>query len=276
MLGGMGRMSHLVIETKNLGLRLGNRYILKDINWTIKRGERWVVFGANGSGKTTLMSILAGYGYFSEGVLKVFGDPFMEDNVIQKRKVIGLVSGAFFERYYRQEAVEDIVLSGLSGALMHDMTTSDQDRQRMRRLLKALKIENKQKMPFSYLSKGERQNVLIARALIGRPQILILDEPAAGLDLYHRELLVNTVHDLAKYTDMTIIYITHYIEEIQEEFKQGVLLKNGRIYRQGNAESLFTSEVFSDFLDLPVKIDKDIYGRHATLLMDASLHTLLE
>lgn len=268
-------MKEALIQADHLGVRYGSRYLLKDINWTIAPGEHWLVFGLNGSGKTTLVSILAGYGYFSEGTLSVFGSPYAEENILAKRKRIGFVSGSFFDRVYREESVLDIVLSGLSGTLSRDMTITDCEYQRAQALLQSLGILDKQRMPFSTLSKGQRQNVLIARALIAEPELLILDEPATGLDVYNRELLLRTIADLAEHTSMTILYITHYTEEILPQFDHTLLLKNGRSYRQGATSELFRSDAFSRFLDHPATVGPDPSRMHVSLEVPTTIRHLI-
>ena len=268
-------MKGSLIQASGLGVRYGNRYLLKDIDWRIERGEHWLVFGLNGSGKTTLVSILAGYGYFSEGTLSVFGSPYTEENVLAKRRRIGFVSGSFFDRVYHEESVLDIVLSGLTGSLTRDLTITDSQYQRAQTLLKGLGIPDKERLPFSTLSKGQRQNVLIARALIASPELLILDEPATGLDVYNRELLLSTISDLAEHTDMTILYITHYTEEILPQIDRTLLLKNGRCYRQGATAELFGSEAFSRFLDHPAVVGPDPSRMHVSLEVPAAIRRLI-
>lgn len=268
-------MKEAIIQTTKLGCRYGNKYLLQNIDWTVCTGEHWLIFGLNGSGKTTLVTILAGYGYFSEGELAVFGTPYTESNVLAKRARIGLVSGSFFDRIYTQESVLDIVLSGLSGTLSADFSVSVKDRRRTLALLEALGILDKRLMPFANLSKGQRQNVLIARALINTPDILIMDEPATGLDVFNRELLLTTIRDLAQNTAMTILYITHYTEEILPEFDKCLLLKNGRVYRQGPTSELFGSQSFSRFLDYPATLGADSSRMHVSLKVPSTIRSLI-
>lgn len=109
--------------------------------------------------------------------------------------------------------------------------------------------------PFDFLSKGERQNVLIARALMTNPELLILDEPCTGLDVFSREYLLSTIRDLAQTTDVTIIFVTHYTEEILDIFPNCLLLKNGRIYAKDHTDQIFTSERLSEFLNYPVTVN---------------------
>jgi len=268
-------MHEVVIKTSHLSYRAGSQFILKDINLEIHSGEHWLLFGLNGSGKTTLTTILSGYGYFSSGDLCVFGDRYTEDNVIEKRKQIGYISSSFFDRHYRHESVLDIVMSGLTGTLHCNFSYTNSDIKRAFALLSALGIADKRYWPFSRLSKGQRQNVYIARALIGRPKILILDEPATGLDVLNRELLLATIRDLAQHTDMTMIYITHYTEEILKEFNHCILLKNGKIYQTGVTSELFQSQPFSHFLNYPVSVGPDSHKLHVSLTVPSTIRTLL-
>ena len=170
------------------------------------------------------------------------------------RKQIGWISSSFFDKYYHEEAVLDIVLSSLSGALGVPFEVTNAQIKKAKRLLTDLGIPDKIHATFDMLSKGERQHVLIARAFMTDPQILILDEPGTGLDVLARERLLATIKDLAAARDTTIIYVTHYPEEILPSFDKALLLRNGTVYKIGATQELFTSEVMSDFFSFPVNI----------------------
>ena len=247
-----------VIDVKNLSLKAGYRYLLKDINWQVARGEHWLLFGMNGSGKTTLLSILAGYRAATSGHFTVLGESYTPENILDLRKRIGWVSGSFFEQKYSRESALDIVLSGLTRALGRDSRLIDnKDVKRAMALLKELHLGSKIYQPFHMMSRGERQNVLIARALLAKPALLLLDEPCTGLDILAREHLLNTLKDLAHNSDMTIIYVTHYTEEILLDlFKKTMLLKDGMSFAQGETTALFNDALFSDFMDAPTHISK--------------------
>ena len=248
----------LVIDVKNLELKAGYRYLLKDINWQVERGENWVVFGMNGSGKTTLLSVLAGYKQATAGNFTVLGETYSAENILNLRRRIGWVSGSFFDQKYTRESALDIVLSGKTGALGRDkQLISDEDIKQAKRLLTELRLGDKIYQPFHMMSRGERQNVLIARALLAKPALLLLDEPCTGLDILAREHLLNTLKDLAHNSDMTIIYVTHYTEEILLDlFKKTMLLKDGMSFAQGETTALFNDALFSDFMDAPTHISK--------------------
>lgn len=243
-----------IVEVKNLSCLSGSQFLLNNISWTIKQGEQWIVFGRNGCGKTTLLSIVAGYKQFSSGKLTVFGQSYSAENILDIRKQIGWISSSFFDKYYHEEAVLDIVLSSLSGALGVPFEVTNAQIKKAKRLLTDLGIPDKIHATFDMLSKGERQHVLIARAFMTDPQILILDEPGTGLDVLARERLLATIKDLAAARDTTIIYVTHYPEEILPSFDKALLLRNGTVYKIGATQELFTSEVMSDFFSFPVNI----------------------
>lgn len=243
-----------VIKVKNLSCLSGSQFLLNNISWQVKRGEQWVVFGRNGCGKTTLLSIIAGYKSYTSGTLEVFGKQYTAENILDIRKRIGWISASFFDKCYLQESALDIVLSSLSGALGVPFDVSNAQIAKAKRLLSDLGLEDKIHSPFDLLSKGERQHVLIARAFMTDPEILILDEPGTGLDVLARERLLMTIKELAAAKDTTIIYVTHYPEEILPFFDQAMLLRNGTVYKIGPTAELFSSEVMSDFFSYPVTI----------------------
>ena len=247
-------MEESVIEVSHVCCKAGYRYLLNDVTWKVQAGERWVVFGMNGSGKTTLLSIIAGFKHYTSGDIRLFGEPLSDNNILKVRKRIGWVSSAFFDQHYTKESAMDIVLSAKSGTLGLDDTITLADRRLAKELLAALNLTDRINYTFDMLSKGERQHVLIARAFMTDPQILILDEPGTGLDVLARERLLATIKDLAAARDTTIIYVTHYPEEILPSFDKALLLRNGTVYKIGATQELFTSEVMSDFFSFPVNI----------------------
>lgn len=241
---------------------------MKDINWCVKPGEQWVVYGMNGCGKTTLLSIIAGYKQATSGIVRVFGESYKDDNILPIRSKIGFVSSSFFDKVYSRESVLDIVLSGQHGTLGREWETTLKDAVFAKRILQHLHLEEKINYPFDMLSKGERQNVLIARALISKPKLLILDEPCNGLDAYNREYLFATIESLVRDQGITIVYVTHYIEEVGDVFTKTLLLRNGCIYRQGETKQLFTKAVLSDFLEHDIEVLHNADGR-VTLKIEA-------
>ncbi|MBQ6852681.1 MAG: ATP-binding cassette domain-containing protein [Peptococcaceae bacterium] len=257
-----------IIKTNELCYKSGRRFLINHINWEVKEGEHWLVFGMNGSGKTTLLSMIAGYKSPTFGTLEVLGKQYDKENIFALRKEIGWVSSSFFDKYYANETALRIVLSGLFGTFNIDYDVTDADVRRAKALLRELRMEGKMNRPFNSMSKGERQNVLIARALITQPKVLVLDEPGTGLDIRAREHMMNTVRALAESKKVTIIYVTHYPEEVQPFMNKTMLLKNGRAFAKGDTESVLTSENLSILLDETVHVVQNADGS-VTMDVDA-------
>ena len=249
-----------IIKTNELCYKSGRRFLINHINWEVKEGEHWLVFGMNGSGKTTLLSMIAGYKSPTSGTLEVLGKQYDKENIFELRKEIGWVSSSFFDKYYANETALRIVLSGLFGTFNIDYDVTDADVRRAKALLRELRMEGKMNRPFNSMSKGERQNVLIARALITQPKVLVLDEPGTGLDIRAREHMMNTVKALAESKKVTIIYVTHYPEEVQPFMNKTMLLKNGRAFAKGDTESVLTSDNLSILLDETVHVAQNTDG----------------
>ena len=256
-------MTDYIIETKNLCCQSGRRYLLRDINWQVERGQHWCVFGMNGCGKTTLLSILAGYRIATSGSFQVLGEAFSNENILRQRKRIGLVSSSFFDKYYRDETALHIVLSGKTGGFGLDFSVDANDVKLAKQLLQSLGLKEKAHRPFSTMSKGERQNVLLARALLTKPEILILDEPCSGLDVVARETVLHMVEQIAGQSDCTLIYVTHYLEEVLPIFQKTLFLRDGMAYAAGTTEFLFTSTCLSDFLGKPAEVKKTENNRYS-------------
>lgn len=181
-------------------------------------------------------------------------------------------------KYIQEKAALDVVLSGKFGTVGLGMNICDTDIKKAKLLLKELHLEGKIYRPFHLMSKGERQNVLIARALIGNPEILMLDEPCTGLDIGAREYLLNTVKDLAENSGITVIYVTHHTDEIMPEvFQKTLLLKDGIIYKDGATEELFTPVVLSNFLEMDTSIEVGkIHGYETRVSVESHLAQLLK
>lgn len=234
-------MSREIIHIDNLNFLAGNKYLLKKIDWSVQQNENWLVFGLNGSGKTTLLSVIAGYGNYTTGTVKVLGEEYNEDTTLQLRRKIGFVSSSFFTKFYKYESVLHVVLSGLTGTLGLRFQINNQDVIKAKKLLTELQIVDKANQAFQELSKGEQQKVLIARALIADPEILILDEPSTGLDMYAHDRMLRFIKNVAG-EDTTVIYVTHYLEEVLEEFDNCLILKQGEIYACGKTADVLTQE----------------------------------
>lgn len=250
-----------VIRTSGLCCQAGNRFLLRNIDWEVHEGEKWIVFGLNGSGKTTLLSVVSGFKMPTSGQLEVFGETYSEENILSIRKRMGWISSSYFDKYYTRESVLTIVLSGLTGGFGINASVSAEDVIQAKELLKEWHLERKHDFPFSMLSKGERQNVLIARAMMTDPDILVLDEPGTGLDVVAREMLLRKIDDMANGSKKTIIYVTHYPEEILPIFDRGIILSQGKIVDRGTVQEIMSTERLSRSLDRPLHVGRMNDGR---------------
>ena len=244
-----------IIETKELAHKQGSKFLLQDINWTVQEGEHWVVFGANGCGKTTLLSTVAGYRSYNKGECYLFGEKLTKDNAVHLRSQVGFVSSSYLDRCFNHESGLDIVLSAKFGGFGRKYDITDADVAKARQLLQSLGVAQKADYPYNMLSQGQRQRVLLARALMVPPKLLLLDEPLTGLDIIARDFFLNTLQEIVKTTDVTVVYVTHHAEEILPFYQKAMLLKNGKIYAQGDKEAVFSNETMGAFFGHPTKVD---------------------
>lgn len=221
------RVSHLAVH------RNGN-HILDDINWTVRKGEHWAILGANGSGKTSLLKALTGYMTPTDGEITLLGEEFGESDWRELRKHVGVVSASIAHLVHDEDLGEEIVIGGKNAMIGTWGRVLTADRQRALRLLALLRISYAAKRTWEVLSQGERQRVLIARALMANPAILILDEPCAGLDPVARERFLQDIARLgARKSGPALVLVTHHIEEILPAFTHLLALKDGQIVYQG-------------------------------------------
>ncbi|MEE0434522.1 MAG: ATP-binding cassette domain-containing protein [Peptococcaceae bacterium] len=248
-------MSTGVVCLKNVSCQVGHRYLLQNINFDLQAGSNCLILGENGSGKTTLLSVISGMKHCSAGSVEVFGQAQVETSIIEMRKKIGFVSTSFYDRYYHKESVLNIVLSGKCGTFGIDKNIDYCDVVEAKAILKALNLIDVIDYPFSYLSKGERQNTLLARALLQHPNLFLMDEPMSGLDILNVKKVKKLVKSLAKNKDISMLYVTHHIEEISIEcFDYLMLLRRGRIYRYGKIEDLLNQDILSEFFGYDVML----------------------
>ncbi len=222
-----------VIEAKGVSCTVGQKYLLKDINLTVKRGENWLIHGANGSGKTTLLSLLAGYNQLSAGSLMILGTSFAERSIFETRKKIGFVSTSFFDKYYRNESVSDIMFSALSGTLGVRSGITATIVKRAKEELAFFGLEDKFQVPYRTLSKGEQQKILLARAFLQNPEILLLDEPASGLDADSEQQMKKLVREKTRQADLTLLYVSHHPYEFGDVFEKCMILEKGKMKASG-------------------------------------------
>ncbi len=231
--------------------------ILSDINWEVKKGEHWCLLGLNGSGKTTLLNLICGYFWPSKGTISVLGHQYGRVDLRELRKQIGWVSSSLIERIHGTETAEKVVLSGKFASIgIYDSYTKE-DLSEAKELMHFLGCAHLVNRSYQTLSQGEKQRIMIARALMSKPNLLILDEPCIGLDLFAREQVLRTIEQIASQPEApTLIYVTHHIEEILPCFTHTFFLKKGRSFQQGETKQLFQSPILSDFFNLPVKVEE--------------------
>jgi iron complex transport system ATP-binding protein len=234
------------ILLEEVWFELHGKAILQAVDWRVARGERWVLLGPNGSGKTTLLKLITGYNFPSHGRVVVLGEQFGHTDLRELRSRIGWVHYDLRNMMPEFMNVLDVVLAGQKGTLSFYEEGTPAGRRRARRNLKALRAEHLVERRFSTLSTGERQRVLIARALMAEPEILLLDEPCMGLDPLSREEFLDSLHSLfVEKAGMTIITVTHHVEEITAAYEGVLILNAGKVLARGPREQILTEEAIS-------------------------------
>ncbi len=229
--------------------------LLNKIDWQIQEGENWGILGLNGAGKTLLLQLITGSLWPSKGKLTVLDQVFGQTSIPELSKRIGWVSTALQYRLNVNDTAERIVLSGKFASIGIYQAFTEADLNQAKEILISLDAESLIGKNYHFLSQGERQIVLIARALMAEPELLILDEPCNGLDLFAREELLIKVDHLMRQPDAPgLLFVTHHTEEILPFISHVMMLKDGEIFAKGEREEIMTPEVLPKFYDKPVKI----------------------
>ncbi len=243
------------IHLDNIKFIRNRRLILDQINWKIRKAEHWLMLGANGSGKTTLLQLMAGYLWPTEGRITVLGERFGNVDLRELRKKIGWAGSFLQAQIPPEQRPLDLIVSGKFASIGIFEKPSEQDYSQARELAEQLKCEHILNSPYAVLSQGEKQRLLIGRALINRPSLLILDEPCAGLDLPAREQLLGLLEELGRSSaSPTMIFVTHHLEEVMPAFTHTFLLKAGRCLAQGAKESILRSELLSEAFETAIEV----------------------
>ena len=244
-----------IISLDNVSYIRNGKYILKDINWHVNRGEHWVILGPNGSGKPTTLNMVNGYIFPSQGHVKVLEFEFGHSSIIELRKRIGWVSSALSQFIPTNDYPLHIVLSGKFASLGLWEKVDDDDITRANEILDLLKIRHLAERKYGMLSQGEKQKVLIGRALMNHPDIIIFDEAFNGLDIFARHDMEITINELAE-GNITFILVTHNTDEILPVFGKALLLKDGQVHSQGDIDDMIQYDNLSDFYGANVDVFK--------------------
>jgi iron complex transport system ATP-binding protein len=247
-----------VLAFAGVTVRRGPSTLVEDVTWEVEEGERWVVLGPNGAGKTTLLQIAAARMHPTTGVAGILGEVLGTVDVFELRPRIGLASSAMAERIPADEIVGNVVVTASYGIIGRWREQYDDlDYARAMELLRALGAEHLADRHFGTLSEGERKRVQIARALMTDPELMLLDEPAAGLDLGGREDLVRRLGELAADTEApAMVLVTHHVEEIPPGFTDVLMIRDGRVVAAGPIPLTLTADNLTATFGLPLVLEQ--------------------
>ena len=256
---------HPALELHRVSVLRSDRWILRDVEWSVPVGACAAILGPNGSGKSTLARIISGYLWPTSGEVSVEGHRFGETDLNDLRRSIRLVQAAGPYDVDPELTAHQVVLTGLFGTIgLFDPVTSEQE-SRADDWLKRVGLAHLRDQPYAKMSSGERVRSLIARALIGRPQLLLLDEPTAGLDVLAREQVLAAVGSMfdssAAHDPPTVVMITHHTEELPAATSHVLLLDEGRVAASGAPGDVLRSDVLSAAYRCPLHVE-NVAGRY--------------
>jgi iron complex transport system ATP-binding protein len=261
-----------VLQLSDVTVMRGGARILDGVSWTVAEDERWVVLGPNGAGKTTLLQIAAARMHPTSGTAEVLGERLGAVDVFELRPRIGLTSAAFAETIPAGERVLDLVMSAgyaVTGRWHEEYASLDE--RRAADLLAAMGASQLHDRRFGTLSEGERKRVQIARALMTDPELVILDEPAAGLDLGSREDLLTRLSELAAEPGgPVVVLVTHHVEEIPRDFTHALLMRSGRVVAAGPVADVLTTPWLTATFGLPLLLTEHAGRYFARALLPPS------
>jgi len=240
------------VSIERLRMRRQGKWLLRGIDWRIREGEQWVILGPNGAGKTSLLNALAGLVHPTSGEIRVFQERFGEGDWTRLRDRIGLVNATVADWIEGEETPVELVVGGRYHQVNYWGAWKEADRRDAMKLRRRHGLEGCAERPWRILSQGERQRTLICRALMAEFDLLILDEPCAGLDPVARASFLHGVDGLTRRdesdaaTQPALILVTHHVEEITPGFTHVLLLKNGRVFASGEKERVLSSELLSE------------------------------
>ncbi len=251
-------MSAEVLRLRGVGVCRDRSKLLRDVSWIVRDDESWVIVGPNGAGKTTLLQVASGLLLPTEGAADVLGEPVGQADLAELRSRVGISSAAVAEQVPRGEKVIDLVMTAGYGILGRGSEDYDSfDVVRAVELLDAVGCSHLIRRRFGTLSEGERKRVQIARSLMADPELLLLDEPAAGLDLGGREEVLSRIAALARDPmSPVLVLVTHHVEEVPEGFTHAMLMRRGSVLAAGPVEEVFTEPNLSRCFGIPLIVER--------------------
>lgn len=245
-----------ILAFEDITFRRDGREILKGINWKINEGEKWVLLGLNGSGKSTLLGMIPVFTHPTSGELRVFEKTFGKYPWEEIKAKVGFVSSTMnsFLNTLNYYNLEDIIISGKFSTIGIYQDIEEEDRIAARELMKDFNLEYLKDGTFLNQSQGEQRRTLIARAFMNNPDLMVLDEPCASLDLKSREYLLKTLNDKYSNSDAPLVYVTHSIEEIFPAITHVAIMDNGKIIYKGKKKEIITDEILSKTYDCKIEI----------------------
>ncbi|HLS28964.1 MAG TPA: ABC transporter ATP-binding protein [Opitutales bacterium] len=263
-----------ILSVSDLSVQRGGTQILRNVSWNIHRGEHWAILGSNGSGKTSLLLALTGYLMPTRGKIELLGEQFGQSDWRTLRERVGLVSASILQRIPIHELALDAVLSGRKAQLGNWGETSTEEIEQAENLLDQVRASHLADRPWRVLSQGERQRILIARALMADPALLILDEPCAGLDPVAREQFLHFLQQMAESPDApSLIFVTHHVEEIIPAISHVLAMRAGRTFAAGEKEKDLQTDTLSSAFNAEVTLTSR-NGKYQ-LQVSPDAHTLL-
>lgn len=251
----------MILSVENLTIRRGESVLVDSIDWQVREGEHWVILGANGSGKTSLLRALGGYLTPSDGTVDLLGESFGEADWRELRTHLGFVSASIAQLLHDEDTGLEIVAGGRRAMSGYWGQIPKADREAAQSLLADLEAESLAEKVWRILSQGERQRVLIARALAANPRLLLLDEPCAGLDPVAREHFLEFIQTLgSRRNSVPLVLVTHHVEEIMPVFTHTLVLKNGHVLASGPIAKTLTSKSLGDAFSSKVTLRR-VSGR---------------
>lgn len=251
-------MHQPVLDIDGLRIVRDRTVILDDIQWRVERGQHWTILGANGSGKTSLLSALTGYLTPTAGNISVLGRTYGRSDWRALRQHIGIVSSAVRQMMAEEEPALETVASGKYAMIDFWGRLSRKDKTAALKILKQVECDYAANRPWRVLSQGERQRVLIGRALMAKPSLLILDEPCAGLDPAAREHFLQFIQRLGRNKKApTLVFVTHHVEEIMPVFSHALVLKSGCVLAAGEKLKTLDSDLLSNAFNARMRLKRN-------------------